>query len=143
MRFMVLIKANADTEAGVMPDEQLLAEMTKFNEELVEAGVMEGGEGLHPTSNGAKVFFDGERRSDARGPFENNGQIVCGFWLWKLDSLDEAIAWARRIPNPTGQKGEVEIRQIFDASDFGEEFTPELREREEKMRERIAEQADA
>jgi len=143
MRFMIMIKANADTEAGVMPSEQLLADMTRFNEELVEAGVMQGGEGLHPTSNGARVQFDGEQRSEKRGPFENTGQIVCGFWLWKLDSLDEAIAWAKRIPNPTGQKGEVEIRQVFDACDFGEEFTPELREREEKMRERLAEKADA
>ena len=143
MRFMILIKANSDTEAGVMPSEQLLAEMTRFNEELVEAGVMEGGEGLHPTSNGARVQFDGDQRSDTRGPFENTGQIVCGFWLWRLNSLDEAIAWARRIPNPTGQKGEVEIRQIFDAADFGDELTPELREREEKMREKISEQTGA
>ena len=143
MRFMILIKANAETEAGVMPSEQLLADMTRFNEELVEAGVMQGGEGLHPTSNGARVQFDGDRRSEARGPFENTGQIVCGFWLWKLNSLDEAIAWARRIPNPTGQKAEVEIPQTSDPADSGEEFTPELREREEKMREKIAEQAEA
>jgi hypothetical protein len=143
MRFMILIKANADTEAGVMPSEQLLADMGAFNEELVNAGVMQGGEGLQPTSKGARVLFDGEQRSVKTGPFDNTGQLVCGFWIWQLDSLDEAIAWAKRIPNPTGQKAEIEIRQVFESCDFGEEFTPELREQEDRLREKIAEQADA
>ncbi len=143
MRFMILIKANADTEAGVMPSEQLLADMGAFNEELVNAGVMQGGEGLQPTSKGARVLFDGEQRSVKTGPFDNTGHLVCGFWIWQLDSLDEAIAWAKRIPNPTGQKAEIEIRQVFESCDFGEEFTPELREQEDRLREKIAEQADA
>ncbi len=143
MRFMILIKANADTEAGVMPSEQLLADMGAFNEELVNAGVMQGGEGLHPTSKGARVLFDGAERSVKTGPFDNAGQLVCGFWIWQLDSLDEAIDWAKRIPNPTGQKAEIEIRQVFESCDFGEEFTPELQEQEERLRARIAEKADA
>lgn len=143
MRFMILLKANADTEAGAMPSEQLLTDMGRFNEELVNAGVMEGGEGLQPTSKGARVHFDGAERSVETGPFENTGQLVCGFWLWKLDSLEAAIDWAKRIPNPTGERAEIEIRQVFEACDFGEEFTPELREQEDRLRERIAEQADA
>lgn len=143
MRFMILLKANADTEAGVMPSEQLLSDMGKFNEELVNAGVMEAGEGLQPTSKGARVYFDGAERRAETGPFDDTGQLICGFWVWKLNSLDEAIDWVKRVPNPTGEQAEIEIRQVFESCDFGEEFTPELREQEERLREKIAEQADA
>jgi hypothetical protein len=139
MRFMILIKATADTEAGVMPSEQLLTEMGKFNEELVKAGIMQAGEGLHPTNRGARVRFSGAARSVEKGPFPNDHrQIVCGFWIWQCKSLQEAIDWVKRCPNPTNNEGEIEIRQIFGAEDFGAEFTPELREQEDRIREQIA-----
>jgi uncharacterized glyoxalase superfamily protein PhnB len=141
MRFMVMIKANRDTEAGVMPSEQLLAEMGRFNEELVKAGVMQGGEGLQPSSKGARVRFSGKERQVIDGPFTETKELVAGFWIWKLNSLQEAIEWAKRCPNPTGEAGEIEIRQIFEAEDFGAEFTPELREQEEKLRAQIEAQA--
>ena len=131
MRFMILIKANKDSEAGVMPSEQLLTEMRKFNEELVKAGVMLAGEGLHPTSKGARVRFSGGKRTVIDGPFAETKELLAGFWLWQLKSRDEAIAWLRRAPF---QEEEVEIRQVFEAEDFGAELTPELREQEERLR---------
>jgi len=138
MRFMVIVKATPDSEAGKMPDEQMLAAMGKFNEELVNAGVMKAGEGLHPSSKGARVKFSGSRRTVVDGPFAESKELIAGFWIWNLDSLDEAIAWVKRCPNPHEGESEIEIRQIFEAEDFGAEFTPELREQEERLRERIA-----
>ena len=137
MRVMVAIMANADTEAGVMPSEQLLAEMGRFNEELVEAGVMKAGEGLHPSSRGARVKFSNGRPTVIDGPFTESKELIAGFWIWEVKSLQEAIDWAKRIPNPTGEEGMVELRPVFEAEDFGAEFTPELREQEERLRRRI------
>jgi hypothetical protein len=139
MRVMVLIKADEDTEAGVMPSEQLLAEMGKYNEELVKAGVMLAGEGLHPSSKGKRVRFSGEKRTVIDGPFAETKELIAGFWLWQVKSMDEAIEWVKRCPNPTGVESEIEIRRVFEAEDFGPEFTPELREREERLRAQIAE----
>jgi hypothetical protein len=140
MRFMILIKADKNSEAGVMPSEQLLAEMGAFNEELVKAGVMEAGEGLHPSSKGARVRFSGKDRKVINGPFPETKELVAGFWIWKCASLQEAIDWVKRCPNPMPGESEVEIRQVFEAEDFGAEFTPELREQEERLREQIANQ---
>ena len=134
MRFMVMVKASKDSEAGKMPSEQLLAEMGKFNEELVKAGVMLAGEGLAASSKGARVKFSGTKRTVVDGPFTETKELVAGFWIWKCKDRAEAIAWAKRCPNPTGEEGELEIRQIFEAEDFGAEFTPELREQEERLR---------
>jgi len=138
MRFMILIKANKDTEAGVMPSEELLTEMGNFNEQLVKAGIMLDGEGLHPSSKAARVFFSGRERTVTDGPFAETKELVCGYWIWKCKSLEEAIAWVKRCPNPTGKEAEIEIRQVFEAEDFGAEFTPELREQEERLRVEIA-----
>ena len=138
MRFMILIKANKTSEAGVMPDEKLLSDMGKFNEELVEAGVMLAGEGLHPSSKGARVRFSGSKRTVVDGPFAETKELIAGFWIWKVKSKEEAIEWVKRCPNPTGEEAEIEIRQIFEAEDFGAEFTPELREQEERLRAQIA-----
>jgi hypothetical protein len=143
MKVMVLVKANRDTEAGIMPSQQLLTEMGKFNEELVKAGVMLAGEGLHPSSKGARVKFSGTKRTIVDGPFAETKELVAGFWIWQVRSMEEAKEWARRIPNPTGEEGEVEIRPVFEASDFGEEFTPELRQQEERLRSKIEQQAKA
>ena len=140
MRFMILIKATKDSEAGVMPSEQLLTEMGKFNEELVKAGVMLAGEGLHPSSKGARVRFSGGKRTVIDGPFAETKELLAGFWLWQVKSKEEAIEWVKRCPNPHNEETEVEIRQIFEAEDFGAEFTPELREQEERIRAQIAEQ---
>jgi hypothetical protein len=138
MRFMVLVKATKDSEAGVMPDEKLLADMGKFNEELVKAGVMLAGEGLHPSSKGARVRFSGDKRTVIDGPFAETKELIAGFWLWQVKSKEEAIEWVKRCPNPfPGVESEIEIRQIFEAEDFGEAFTPELREQEERLREDI------
>ncbi len=134
MRFMVLIKATKDSEAGVMPSEQLLTEMGKFNEELVKAGVMLAGEGLHPSSKGARVRFSGGKRSVIDGPFVETKELLAGFWLWQVKSKEEAIEWVKRCPNPHNEDCEVEIRQLFEAEDFGAELTPELREQEERLR---------
>src|SRR6476660_5744925 len=125
MRFMVMVKANATTEAGVMPDETMLSEMGKFNEELAKAGIMLAGDGLQPSSKGARVKFSGDRRTVIDGPFTEAKELIAGFWIWQVKSLAEAIEWARRCPNPTGEEGELEIRQIFEAEDFGPELTPE------------------
>lgn len=138
MRFMVLVKANKDSEAGVMPDGKLLAAMGKFNEELANAGVMLAGEGLHASSKGARVRFSGGTTSVTNGPFPGTDQLVAGFWMWRTKSLDEAVAWLRRAPFT---EGEVEIRQVLEAEDFGVELTPELREREQRLRERTGGQA--
>ena len=143
MRVMVIIKANKESEAGVLPDEKLLSEMGKFNEELVQAGVMLAGEGLHPSSKGKRVKFSGDKRTVIDGPFAETKELVAGFWLWNVKSMEEAIDWVKRCPNPTGQEGEVEIRQIFEAADFGDEFTPELREQEDRLRAKIAQQTKA
>ncbi len=143
MRFMVLIKANRNSEAGVMPSQELLAEMGKSNEELVKAGVMLAGEGLHPTSRGARVKFSGDQRTVVKGPFPETNQLIAGFWIWRVNSLAEAIDWAKRCPNPTGETGEIEIRQIFEMADFGPELTPELRQQEERVRAQSEELAKA
>jgi hypothetical protein len=142
MRFMVLIKANSDTEAGVLPSQELLAAMGNYNEELVKAGVMLAGEGLHPSSKGARVVFQGDKRTVVDGPFTEAKELVAGFWLIDVKSKAEAIEWVKRIPSvpDTGpdSRSEVEIRQVFEAEDFGEEFTPELREQEERQRAEMA-----
>lgn len=134
MRVMVIMKASAETEAGVMPSEQLLTEMTAFNEELVKAGLLLAGEGLHPSSKGARVKFEGGKTSVLNGPFAETKELIAGFWLLQVKSMDEAIEWIRRVPNTDGAHHEIEIRRVFDAEDFGEALTPELREREEAMR---------
>jgi hypothetical protein len=137
MKVMVLVKASKDSEAGVLPSEQLLAEMGKYNEELAKAGVLLAGEGLHPSSKGARVRFSGKDRVVTHGPFAGTKDLVAGFWLWQVNSLEEAITWVRRCPNPHNEECEIEIRQVFAAEDFGEAFTPELREQEERLREQI------
>ena len=135
MRFMVMVKASKDSEAGVMPTEKDFAEMGAYNEELVKAGVMLAGEGLHPSSKGARVRFSGDKRTVIDGPFAETKELVAGFWIFQCKSKEEAIEWVRRCPNPMpGQKSEIEIRQIFEAEDFGEAFTPELREQEDRIR---------
>jgi len=131
---MVIVKANKDTEAGVMPSEQLLREMGNYNEELVKAGIMLAGEGLHPSSKGARIKFSGDKRTVIDGPFAETKELIAGYWLWQVKSLQEAIDWAKRCPNPTGAESVLEIRQIFEAEDFGEEFTPELRQQEDRIR---------
>jgi hypothetical protein len=138
MRFMVIVKADKDTEAGVMPSEKLLAEMGKYNEELVKAGVMLAGEGLQPSSKGARVRFSGDQRTVIDGPFTETKELIAGFWLFQVKSKEEAIEWVKRCPNPHEGESEIEIRQVFEADDFGAEFTPELREAEERMRAQMA-----
>jgi hypothetical protein len=136
---MVIVKADAQSEAGELPSEELLTEMGKYNEELAQAGVMLAGEGLHPSSRGARVRFSGEKRTVIDGPFAETKELIAGFWLMKVDSLAEAIEWVKRCPNPMpGVESEIEIRQVFEADDFGAEYTPELRQRDEKVAERIA-----
>jgi hypothetical protein len=137
MRVMVLIKADEETEAGVLPSEQLLAEMGNYNKELVKAGVMLAGEGLHPSSKGKRVKFSGGKRTVIDGPFTEAKELIAGFWLWQVRSMDEAVEWVRRMPNPLETEGEVEIRPVFEAEDFGAEFTPELREQETRLRAQI------
>ena len=138
MRVMVMIKANADTEAATMPTEQELTEMGNYNEELVKAGVMLGGEGLHPSSKGARVMFSGDRRTVVDGPFTEAKELVAGFWLWQVRSMEEAVEWVKRCPNPTGAESEIEIRQVFEAEDFGDVMTPALKEQEDRLRAEIA-----
>ena len=138
MRFMVIVKATKDSEAGVMPSEKLLAAMGKYNEELVKAGVMLAGEGLQPSSKGKRVRFSGAKRTVIDGPFTETKELIAGFWLWQVRSMDEAIEWAKRCPNPFEEgESEIEIRQVFEADDFGAEFTPELREQEERLRKQM------
>ena len=138
MRFIVLVKADKDSEAGVMPNEQLLTAMGNFNDELVKAGVMVAGEGLHPSSKGARVKFSGEKRTVIDGPFTEVKELIAGYWIWQVNSLEEAIEWVKRCPNPMGGESEIEIRQVFEVDDFGAEFTPELREQDERQRAQMA-----
>jgi len=134
MRFMIIIKASQESEAGVMPSQELLTAMGNYNEELVKAGIMLAGEGLHPSSKGARVKFSGDKRSVIDGPFIETKELIAGFWLWKVKSREEAIEWVKRCPNPMpGTEAEIEIRQVFEAEDFGAEFTPELREQEQRV----------
>jgi hypothetical protein len=141
MRFMVMVKADRNTEAGVMPSQELLTAMGKYNEELVNAGVLLAGEGLHPSSKGARVRFSGSNRTVIDGPFAETKELVAGFWIFQVQSLQEAIEWVKRSPNPLEGESEIEIRQVFEAEDFGAEFTPELREQEERIRAQAAELA--
>jgi hypothetical protein len=139
MRVMVIVKADKNSEAGIMPSKQLLTEMGKFNEELVKAGVMLAGEGLHPSSKGTRVKFSGGKRTVIDGPFAETKELVAGFWLWQVKSKEEAIEWVKRCPDPMpGEESEIEIRQVFEAEDFGAEFTPELRKQEERIRAQAA-----
>ena len=138
MRFMAIVKATKDSENGVMPSEQLLADMGKFNEELVKAGVMLAGEGLHPSSKGARIKFSGKKRTVVDGPFAETKELIAGFWLLQVRSKEEAIEWIKRAPNPHEGESEIELRQVFETEDFGAEFTPELREQEERIRSQIA-----
>jgi len=134
MKVMVIVKANKDTEAGVMPTEQLLREMGNYNEELVKAGIMLAGEGLHPSSKGVRIAFSGAGRTVIDGPFAETKELIAGFWLWRVKSMQDAIDWAKRCPNPTGDESVLEIRPLFEAEDFGEQLTPELREQESRLR---------
>ena len=138
MRFMIVVKATADSEAGKMPSVELLTAMQKYNEELAAAGVIVAGEGLHASSKGARVKFSGEKRIVIDGPFAEAKELIAGFWIWQVNSKEEAIEWVKRCPNPMGGESEIEIRQVFEADDFGAEFTPELREQQERMRAQIA-----
>lgn len=145
MRFMVIVKANKESEAGALPSTEMLEAMGEYNEELVKAGVMLAGEGLQPSSKGARIRFKGDKRTVIDGPFAETKELIGGFWLWQCKSLDEAIEWAKRCPNPNpdAPEAELEIRQVFEAPDFGENFTPELRERERRLAEQIAANAKA
>jgi hypothetical protein len=134
MRVMVIVKASRDSENGIMPDEKMLAAMGNYNEELVKAGVMLAGEGLHPSSKGKRIRFSGTQRTVIDGPFAETKELIAGFWVWQVKSMEEALEWARRCPNPHAGESELEIRPVFEADDFGEEFTPELREQEERIR---------
>jgi hypothetical protein len=138
MRVMVIVKATKDSEAGVMPSQELLAAMGQFNEELVKAGVMLAGEGLHPSSRGKRVRFSGPQRAVVDGPFSETKELIAGFWLWQVKSMEEAVEWVKRCPNPHNEDSEIEIRRVFEAEDFGAEFTPELREQEDRLRAEIA-----
>jgi hypothetical protein len=137
MRFMILVKATDQSEAGEMPSQELLAQMQKYNEELVKAGVMLAGEGLHPSAKGARVKFSGDKRTVSDGPFTETKELVAGFWLWDVKSKEEAIEWVKRCPNPMDEESEIEIRQVFEAEDFGE-LTPEMREANERLRQQVA-----
>ena len=144
MRVMVIVKATKDSEAGVMPSEQLLAAMGKYNEQLVQAGIMVAGEGLHPSSKGKRVKFDGEERTVIDGPFTETKELIAGYWMWQVKSIDEAVEWVRRCPHPMpGSEAIIEIRPVFEAEDFGAEYTPELRAQEEKLRAEIERQRGA
>jgi len=133
MRVMVIVKASRDTEAGIMPTEQLLTEMTNYNEQLVKAGIMLAGDGLKPSSAGARVRFSGKKRTVVDGPFAETKELIAGFWIWQVRSMEEALEWAKRCPNPTGEDSVLELRPFFEATDFGDEFTPELRAKEEQL----------
>jgi hypothetical protein len=141
MKVIVIVKATKNSEAGVMPTEQQLAEMGKYNEELVNAGIMLAGEGLHPSAKGKRVKFSGSKRSVVDGPFAETKELIAGFWIWQVRSMDEAVEWARRCPDPMpGEESELELRPVFEASDFGEEFTPALREQEDRLRRQLEQQ---
>ena len=141
MRVMVMVKATADSESGAMPTTEQLAEMGQFNDELVKAGIMLSAEGLHPSAKGKRVRFSGKNRAVFDGPFAETKELVAGFWIWQVSSMEEAVEWVRRCPNPMPTESEIEIRPIFEAADFGEEFTPELREQEEQQRQQIAQKS--
>ena len=138
MRFMIIVKATKESEAGVMPNEKLLSEMGQFNEELAKAGILLAGEGLQASSKGARVKFSGSTRTVSDGPFAGTKELIAGFWLWKVNSKEEAIEWVKRCPNPHNEDSEIEIRQVFEAEDFGADFTPELREQENRVRAQAA-----
>src|SRR5687768_10269982 len=138
MRFMILVKATKDSEAGVMPSEKLLTEMGNYNEQLVKAGIMLAGEGLHPSSKGARVRFSGASRTVVNGPFPQTEELVAGFWLWQVKSMDEAVEWVKRCPNPDNEEAEIEIRQVLEVEEFGAELTPELRAQEQRLRDQLA-----
>jgi hypothetical protein len=141
MRVMVIVKATKNSEAGIMPSEKLLADMGKYNEELVKAGIMLAGEGIHPSSKGKRIVFSGGKKSIVDGPFAETKELLAGFWLWQVRNMDEALEWARRCPDPMpGEEAQLELRPVFEAADFGAEFTPELREQEDRLREQIANQ---
>jgi hypothetical protein len=142
MRVMVMVKATTQSEAGEMPRTEMLAAMGKFNEELVKAGVMLAGEGLHPSSRGKRIRFSGSDRSVVDGPFTQTNELVAGFWLWQVKSIEEAVEWVKRCPNPMDGDSEIEIRPLFEAEDFGAEYTPELRQQEERLRAEVESQAD-
>jgi hypothetical protein len=139
MRVMVLVKANEDSEAGVPPSTEMLTEMGKFNEELVKAGIMLDGEGLHPSSRGVRIQFSGDARNVVDGPFAETKELIAGYWVWQVRDMDEAIEWAKRCPNPTGEEGVLELRPVFELDDFGDNVTPEVRERDERLRAEIQE----
>jgi hypothetical protein len=138
MRVMVIVKATAESEAGELPRQQLLSDMLAYNEKLVKAGIMLAGDGLHPSSRGKRVHFKGEKRTVIDGPFAETKELIAGYWLWQVRSMDEAVEWVKRCPNPMESESDIEIRQIFEADDFGAEFTPELRAKEERLREEAA-----
>lgn len=138
MRFMIIVKATKDSEAGVMPSQQLLAEMGKFNEELAKAGILLAADGLHPSSKGARVRFSGTKRTVIDGPFAETKELIAGFWIWQVKSREEAIEWVKRCPNPHHEDGEIEIRQVFEAEDFGPALTPEIKEQEQRIRAQVA-----
>jgi hypothetical protein len=138
MRVMVIVKASKESEAGVLPDKELLTQMTKYNEQLVKAGIMLAADGLQPTSKGKRVRFSGDKRTVIDGPFTETKELIAGYWLWQVRSMEEAVEWLKRCPNPHHEETEVEIRPVFEAGDFGENFSPELRERDQRLREQIA-----
>ena len=137
MRVMVMVKATQESEAGTMPSQQLLTDMMKFNEELVNAGVMLAGEGLHPSSKAKRVHFSGAKRTVTDGPFAETKELIAGYWIWKVNSMEEAVEWVKKCPNPMNGESDIDIRPIFEAEDFGDEFTPELQEQEERLRSKI------
>jgi hypothetical protein len=141
MRVMVVVKGNEETETGVLPSTELLAEMGKYNEELVKAGIMLDGEGLHPSSRGVRIQFSGDQRNVVDGPFAETKELIAGYWVWQVRDMDEAIEWAKRCPNPTGGESVLELRPVFEAEDFGDNLTPELREQEERLRSQIEERS--
>jgi hypothetical protein len=141
MRVMVIVKASKDSEAGVMPSAKLLTEMGNFNEQLVKAGIMLAGDGLTPSSKGARVVFSGKQRTVVDGPFAETKELIAGFWIWQVKSFQEALEWAKRCPNPTGEESTLELRPLFEAADFGDEFTPELQEQEERLAKQMQQQA--
>lgn len=138
MRVMVIVKATAESEAGIMPSEQLLADMGRYNEELVKAGIMLAGEGLHPSAKGKRVRFSGSHRTVIDGPFAETKELIAGYWMWQVRSIEEAVEWVRRCPNPMPGDSEIEIRPVYEAADFGEAFTPELQQQEERLRAQLA-----
>ena len=141
MRVMVIVKADKQTEAGVMPTEQLLSDMGTYNEQLVKAGIMLAGDGLKPSSQGARIVFSGKKRTVVDGPFAETKELIAGYWIWQVKSMEEAIEWAKRCPNPTGAEGVLELRPVFELDDFGDQVTPEVRERDERLRSQIQEQS--